>query len=226
MRLLLIEDDDMFGRALARALQRNGITVDWVRDGAQGHVALRHAEHAIVLLDIGLPGMTGFEILKAARTSKTPPIMVITACGRTEDMVTALDLGADDYIVKPFDVSALLARTRAVMRRISERPSSLMISKEITLDPSTFVAKYRGIETKLSAREFAIMRALMERPGTILSRDEIESRIYGWGEAAQSNAIEVVIHGLRKKYDKDIIRNIRGAGWMVTETGRTPQMQD
>jgi two-component system, OmpR family, response regulator len=219
MRLLLIEDDEMFGKALARALQRGGLTVDWVRDGAQGHVALRRAEHAVVLLDLGLPGMSGFEVLMAARTSKTPPIMVISACGRTEDMVAALDLGADDYIVKPFEVGALLARTRAVMRRISERPGSLMTSKEITLDSATYVAKYRGIETMLTAREFAVMRALMERPGAILSRDQLESRIYGCGEDVQSNAVEVVIHGLRKKYDRDIIRNIRGAGWMVTNSG-------
>jgi DNA-binding response OmpR family regulator len=145
--------------------------------------------------------------------------MVISACGRTEDMVAALDLGADDYIVKPFEVSALLARTRAVMRRVSERPGSLMASEEIELDSGTYIAKYKGIETMLTAREFAVMRALMERPGTILSRDQLESRIYGCGEDVQSNAVEVVIHGLRKKYDKNIIRNIRGAGWMVTKSG-------
>jgi DNA-binding response OmpR family regulator len=216
MRLLLIEDDEMFGKALARGLAQHGFTVDWVRDGAEGHVALRRAEHVVALLDIGLPGMTGFEILKAARTGKTPPILVVTARDRLEDRIAALDLGADDYIIKPFELRALLASIRAVMRRGSVRSNALMTSNEITLDPSTYVMTYRGTETTLSAREFAVMHALMERPGTILSRNQIKSRIYGWSEEVQSNAVDVVIHALRKKYGKEIIRNVRGAGWMVT----------
>lgn len=220
MRLLLIEDDEMFGDALVRALKQNGFAIDWVRDGIEGHVALRRAEHAIALLDIGLPGMTGFEILKAARTSKTPPILVITARDRLEDRITGLDLGADDYIIKPFEVRSLLASMRAVMRRANVRQNPNMTSKEITLNPSTRVITYRDIETTLSAREFAIMYALMERPGTILSRSQIESRIYGWCEGVQSNAVDVVIHCLRKKCGKEIIRNVRGAGWMVTRAGR------
>jgi DNA-binding response OmpR family regulator len=219
MRLLLIEDDTMFGKALVRGLKRNGMTVDWTRNGQDGHAALRRCEHVVALLDIGLPGMTGFEILKAARASRVPPILVITARDRIEDMVTGLDLGADDYIVKPFELRALLARIRAIMRRVSDRSNFLITSKEITLDPSTYVATFRGIESILSAREFAVMYALMERPGTILSRSQIENRIYGWSEEVQSNAVDVVIHGLRKKYGKEIILNIRGAGWMVTKAG-------
>jgi DNA-binding response OmpR family regulator len=219
MRLLLIEDDTMFGKALVRGLKRNGMTVDWTRNGQDGHAALRRCEHVVALLDIGLPGMTGFEILKAARASRVPPILVITARDRIEDMVTGLDLGADDYIVKPFELRALLARIRAIMRRVSDRSNFLISSKEITLDPSTYVATFRGIESILSAREFAVMYALMERPGTILSRSQIENRIYGWSEEVQSNAVDVVIHGLRKKYGKEIILNIRGAGWMVTKAG-------
>jgi two-component system, OmpR family, response regulator len=219
MRVLLIEDDTMLGKALVRGLKRNGLTVDWTRNGSDGHTALRRCEHGIALLDIGLPGMTGFEILKAARANRVPPILVITARDRIEDMVAGLDLGADDYIVKPFELRTLLARIRAVMRRVSDRSNLLVSSKEITLDPSTYIATFRGIESTLSAREFAVLYALMERPGTILSRSQIENRIYSWSEEVQSNAVDVVIHGLRKKYGKDIIRNIRGAGWMVTRAG-------
>jgi DNA-binding response OmpR family regulator len=219
MRVLLIEDDTMFGKALVRGLKRNGMTVDWTRDGQDGYAALRRCEHTMALLDIGLPGMNGFEILKAARESRVPPVLVITARDRVEDMVAGLDLGADDYIVKPFELRALLARIRAIMRRVSDRSNLLVSSKEITLDPSTYVATFRGIESILSAREFAVLYALMERPGTILSRSQIENRIYGWSDEVQSNAVDVVIHGLRRKYGKDIIRNIRGAGWMVTRAG-------
>ena len=219
MRLLLIEDDTMLGKALVRGLKRNGMTVDWTRNGLDGHAALKRAEHAIALLDIGLPEMSGLDILKAARARKAPPIIVITARDRVEDMVAGLDLGADDYIVKPFELRALLARIRAIMRRVNDRSNSLMTSKEVTLDPSTYVAAFRGINSTLSAREFAVMYALMERPGAILSRSQLENRIYGWSEEVQSNAIDVVIHGLRKRYGKDIIRNIRGAGWMVTKAG-------
>jgi DNA-binding response OmpR family regulator len=220
MRILLIEDDAMFGKALVRGLKRNGMTVDWIRDGPDGFAALKRAEHAIALLDIGLPEMSGFDVLTAMRSSnKMLPILIITARDRVEDMVTGLDLGADDYLIKPFELRALLARIRAVVRRANARSNSLVTSKEITLDPSTYVATFRGIESVLSAREFSVLHALMERPGTILSRSQIENRIYGWSEEVQSNAVDVVIHGLRKKYGKDIIRNIRGAGWMVTKAG-------
>jgi len=217
MRLLLIEDDAMVGKALVRGLKRNGFVVDWARTGPDGYDVLKRAEHSVVLLDLGLPDMSGFDILRAARRVRhMPPILVITARDHVEDMVTGLDLGADDYLVKPFELRALLARIRAVTRRTRDRSTSLITSKEISLDPSTYVAAFRGVETVLSAREFAVLYALMERPGAILSRDQIESRVYGWNEEVQSNAVDVVIHGLRRKYGKDIIRNIRGAGWMVT----------
>jgi DNA-binding response OmpR family regulator len=217
MRLLLIEDDAMIGKALVRGLKRNGFVVDWARTGPDGFDVLKRAEHSIVLLDLGLPDMSGFDILRAARRARRmPPILVITARDHVEDMVTGLDLGADDYLVKPFELRALLARIRAVTRRTRDRSTSLLTSKEISLDPSTYVAAFRGVETVLSAREFAVLYALMERPGSILSRDQIETRVYGWNEEVQSNAVDVVIHGLRRKYGKDIIRNIRGAGWMVT----------
>lgn len=220
MRLLLIEDDTMFGKALVRGLKQNGITVDWIRNGPDGFAALQRAEHTVALLDIGLPEMSGFDVLRAIRSSEnTPPILVITARDQVEDMVVGLDLGADDYLVKPFELRALLARIRAVARRTNTRTKSLMSSQDITLDPSTYVATYRDVEATLSAREFSVLYALMERPGTILSRSQIETRIYGWGDEIQSNAVDVVIHGLRKRFGKDIIHNIRGAGWMVTKAG-------
>jgi DNA-binding response OmpR family regulator len=216
MRLLLIEDDAMFGKALVRGLGQNGMTVDWIRDGSDGLAALTRAEHAAALLDIGLPEMSRFEILKAIRNNvRMPPIHIITARDHVEDMVTGLDLGADDYLIKPFDLRTLLARIRAVVRRTNIRTSALMTSKDITLNPSTYVATFRDAEATLSAREFSVLYALMEHPGTILSRSQIEMRIYGWGEEIQSNAVDVVIHGLRKKFGKDMIHNIRGAGWVV-----------
>ncbi|EAQ35335.1 DNA-binding response regulator [Nitrobacter sp. Nb-311A] len=216
MRLLLIEDDAMFGKALVRGLGQNGMTVDWIRDGSDGLAALTRAEHAAALLDIGLPEMSGFEILKAMRSSRRmPPILIITARDHVEDIVAGLDLGADDYLIKPFDLRTLLARIRAVVRRTNARTSALMTSKDIALNPSTYVATFRDVEATLSAREFSVLYALMEHPGTILSRSQIEMRIYGWGEEIQSNAVDVVIHGLRKKFGKDMIHNIRGAGWVV-----------
>lgn len=219
MRLLLIEDDTMLGKALVRGFKRIGMAVDWVRNGPDGYEALKRAEHSVALLDIGLPEMSGLNILKAVRgVEKVPPILVISARDRMDDMVTGLNLGADDYVAKPFDLRILVARMRAVLRRSRDRSRSLVISREITLDPATYVAVFRGIKSVLSAREFAVLYALMERPGSILSRSQMENRIYGWDEEIQSNAIDVVIHGLRKKYGKDIIRNIRGAGWMVANS--------
>jgi DNA-binding response OmpR family regulator len=220
MRVLLIEDDAMFGKALVRGLSDNGMTVDWTRNGGDGFAALERSEYAAALIDIGLPTMSGLEVLKAARQAGArTPALIITARDGVQDVVTGLDLGADDYIVKPFERPVLLARMRAVMRRINDRALSLMTSAEITLDPSTQVATFRTIEHVLSGREFSLLYALMERPGRILSRAQIESRIYGWGEEVQSNAIDVLIHSLRKRYGKDIVRNIRGAGWMVTKEG-------
>ncbi|MDR6658960.1 two component transcriptional regulator, winged helix family [Tardiphaga sp. OK245] len=220
MRVLLIEDDAMFGKALVRGLSENGMSVDWARNGRDGFAAMDRSEYAVALIDIGLPKMSGLDVLKAKRKAgMTTPALIITARDGVSDMVAGLDLGADDYIVKPFELPVLLARIRAVTRRANGRVVSLMTSAEITLDPSTQVATFRDIKHLLSVREFAVLQALMERPGQILSRSQIESRIYGWGEEVQSNAVDVLIHGLRKKFDKDIVRNVRGAGWMVTKEG-------
>jgi DNA-binding response OmpR family regulator len=219
MRILLIEDDPMIGKALVQGLSDHGMTVDWARDGAEGSAALAHAEHALVLLDIGLPEMSGIDVLRTARAAGVPvPVLVITARDSLDDRIAGLDLGADDYIVKPFELRELLARMRAVLRRHNGQAQSLITSGEITLDLVTHQARYRNTEHILSAREFALMQALMQRPGAILSRAQIEQRIYGWGEEVESNAVDFLIYEIRREFDKDIIRNVRGAGWMVVKS--------
>jgi two-component system OmpR family response regulator len=221
MRILLIEDDPMIGRGLVRGLGDQGMTVDWVRNGADGSAALAHAEHALVLLDIGLPEMSGIDVLRTARTAGVVvPVLVITARDSLDDRIAGLDLGADDYIVKPFELRELLARMRAVLRRHGGQAQSLITYGEITLDLATHRAQYRDVEHLLTAREFALLQALMQRPGVILSRAQIEQRIYGWGEEVESNAIDVLIHEIRKKFGKDMIRNVRGAGWMVMKSDK------
>jgi DNA-binding response OmpR family regulator len=216
MRILLIEDDPMLGKALVRGLSDHGVTVDWARDGAEGSAALAQDEHALVLLDLGLPKRSGLDVLKDARAAGVAiPVVIITARDGIDDRVTGLDVGADDYIVKPFELRELLARIRAVRRRHNGQAQSLVASGEITLDLATHRAIYRGIEHVLSAREFALLQVLLQRPGAIFSRAQIEQQIYGWGEEVESNAVDVLIHGIRKRFDRDIIRNVRGAGWMV-----------
>jgi two-component system OmpR family response regulator len=219
MRILLIEDDRMIGDSLTAALRREGMSVDWVRTGADGEDALANGGHGLVLLDIGLPGRSGIELLRCARgAGNTTPILIITARDGIDDRIAGLDVGADDYIVKPFETRELLARMRAVLRRHAGAARSLLIVGEITLDLESHEITYRGTTVALPAREFALMHALVERPGAILSRARIEERIYGWGEEVESNAVDVLIHAIRRKFDKDIIRNVRGAGWMVARS--------
>ncbi|QIG95281.1 MULTISPECIES: response regulator [unclassified Bradyrhizobium] len=220
MRVLLIEDDALIGRSLVSGLEHEGMAVDWVRSGADGHAVLGsdRDEHAIVLLDLGLPEMSGLDLLRRVRLArKTLPILVITARDSVDDRIVGLDLGADDYIVKPFELGELFARMRAVMRRLHGQAQSVIVSGEISLDLATHEVEYKNVKLILSAREFALMRVLLQRPGMILSRAQIEEQIYGWGEEVESNAVAVLIHSIRKRFDKDIIRNVRGAGWMVTK---------
>jgi two-component system, OmpR family, response regulator len=220
MRILLIEDDPMIGNSLAKALRDLGMSVDWVTDGPDGEEALAADEHRLVLLDLGLPGKQGLHLLRAVRSAGgRVPIIVITARDELDDRVAGLDLGADDYIAKPFAVRELVARMNAVLRRQSGLTQSIMEAGEMTLDLDTHGLSYRGTQIVLPAREFALMRALMERPGRILSRAQLEERLYGWGEEVESNAIDVLIHSVRKKLGKEVIRNLRGAGWMVAKAG-------
>jgi two-component system, OmpR family, response regulator len=215
MRVLLIEDDPMIGQGLSKALAAEGMSVDWVRNGADASGALADGAHAIILLDLGLPDAEGFDLLKAARRNGlNAPVLVITARDGLDDRVSGLDIGADDYLVKPFELRELLARMRAVLRRHQGRATSRIISGESELDPETHELSHRNIVQILPAREYALMHAIMERPGRILSRAQIEERIYGWGEEVESNAVDVLIHSIRQKFGKDIVFNVRGAGWM------------
>ena len=219
MRILLVEDDPMIGKSLREALQDAGMSVDWARSGEDGEVALSVGAYAVVLLDIGLPGKSGIEVLRAARkTGNKTPLMLMTARDELDDRVAGLDLGADDYITKPFEMRELMARLRAIMRRSGGAAISTLSNGEIELDLDTHEVRYRGKSLVLSAREFGLLRALLDRPGTIMSRAQLEEKLYGWGEEVESNAIDVLIHYLRRRFDKDIIRNVRGAGWLVPKS--------
>lgn len=216
MRVLLIEDDRLIGDGLTAALKAAGMSVDWVRDGATAREALRDPAYAIALLDLGLPGVDGMAVLNdARRQGLETPVLVITAREALESRVTALDTGADDYLVKPFEVPELLARMRALLRRRAGWATPRLATSEAVLDTGTHEFSYGGRTKTLPAREYALMQALLERPGHILSRSQIEDRLYGWGEEVESNAVEVLIHSIRRKFGKGLILNIRGAGWMV-----------
>ena len=213
MRILLIEDDPMIGKSLVRALRDQGMSVDWTTSGIEGEEVLAVGGHALVLLDLGLPGKSGLDVLRTARAAGNKiPVVVLTARDDLDNRIAGLDLGADDYITKPFEVRELVARMRAVMGRQSGSARSVLEAGGITLDMETHEVAFRGNRVLLPAREFALMRALMDRPGAILSREQIEKRLYGWGEEAESNAVDVLIHSVRKKFDKDIIQNVRGPG--------------
>ena len=210
----------MIGRGLRRSLGREGVAVDWVRDGAEGAEAAVSGEHDLVLLDLGLPGVGGLEVLRRMRASGArTPVVIVTARDEIDDRVRGLDLGADDYVVKPFATKELLARVRAVSRRRSGAVESLLQAGDLCLDLAEHRLSRGDDSAVLSAREFALMRALMQRPGAILSRAQLEERLYGWGEEVESNAIDVLIHSVRSKFGKSVIRNVRGAGWVVLKAG-------
>ena len=219
MRVLLVEDDIMIGEGLTASLGAEGMSVDWVRDGAAAEAAFHDAGFAIVLLDLGLPGAEGLNLLRAARRRGVDtPILIITARGAVEDRVSGLDLGADDYLLKPFEVRELLARMRALIRRRAGRPTSTLVAGGVELDAETHELRHDGAKAILPVREYALMHALMERPGRILSRRQIEERIYGWGEEVESNAVDVLIHSVRRKFGKTAILNVRGAGWVLPKS--------
>jgi len=218
MRVLIVEDDPMIGRNLALALKDAGLIADWVQDGIQGLEAAKTGHYAVVLLDLGLPRKSGMDILKSMRSSGIDtPLLIITARDGIDDRVEGLDLGADDYLVKPFSFKELLARIRAILRRQGGGAASLVGNGEITLNLASHEATYRGKTLALSAKEFALLHTLVAHPGTIYSRSQIEEHIYGWGEEVESNVVDVIIHYLRRKFDSEIIRNVRGIGWMVVK---------
>jgi len=216
MRVLLVEDDPMIGRSVEDGLRQDGFSVDWVRDGASAQAALHANRYDAVLLDLGLPGKSGSEILKAIRASgDTTPVLIITARDAVSDRIAGLNSGADDYIVKPFDLDELAARVRAVRRRHAGRAGSVVQAGRVTFDAASRRVTLDGAEVALSARELALLEALLDRPGAILSRAQLEERIYGWGEEIESNAVEVHIHSLRKKLGADFIKTVRGVGYMI-----------
>jgi DNA-binding response OmpR family regulator len=214
--ILLIEDDPMIGKGLLRALKDIGMRVDWCRDGINGQIAIESGGYDLVLLDLGLPGKSGMDVLRTmrARGDRTT-LFIITARDEIDDRVIGLDEGADDYLIKPFGFKELMARILGVLRRNDGNALTTLNGGELTLDMATKEATYRGKTILLSAREFALLHALVEYPGMILSRSQIEERLYGWNEEVESNVVEVLIHAVRKKFDNEIIRNVRGIGWMV-----------
>lgn len=219
MRVLLVEDDPMIGDAVQSALKDASYAVDWVKNGQVALSTLECQHYDVVLLDLGLPNKDGLEVLKSIRAQNNPiPLLIITARDGLDDRLNGLDSGADDYVLKPFDMAELLARIRAVLRRKVGNATPTLSNGMVILDPVTKEAAINsGLPIQLSNREFALLHALLLRPGAILSRSELEDRIYGWGEEVESNAVEYLIHALRRKLGTEVIKNIRGAGWMVSK---------
>ncbi|MGE5652139.1 response regulator transcription factor [Noviherbaspirillum sp. UKPF54] len=216
MRLLLVEDDPMIGESVRKGLRLDGFTVDWVQDGRAGEHALDEKVHDLLLLDLGLPGKEGLDVLKSIRRKGNRiPVLVLTARDAVPDRVAGLNAGADDYLIKPFDLEELSARIRALLRRQAGRAEEVIVHGELTLVPATHEASFGGQPLALSAREFALLEALLERPGVVLSIAQLEEKIYGWDDEVGSNTIEVYIHSLRKKLGTGFIKNVRGVGYMI-----------
>ncbi|MEO8005858.1 MAG: response regulator transcription factor [Betaproteobacteria bacterium] len=217
MRLLLVEDDSMIGKGVVHGLRQEGFCVDWVQDGAAADQALANAVYDLMLLDLGLPKKDGSQILGQLRARGNPiPVLILTARDAVSERVKALDSGADDFLTKPFDLDELAARIRALLRRNAGRATPLITHGALVLNPVTRQATIKGRSITMSVREFAIAMALLDRPGAVLSRAQLEEKLYGWDAEVESNAVEVHIHSLRKKLGKDFIKNIRGVGYMVS----------
>ncbi|MCI2810477.1 response regulator transcription factor [Eoetvoesiella caeni] len=219
MRVLLVEDDPMIGEVVQDALKDASYATDWVKNGLSALTTLASQRYDLVLLDLGLPGRDGLDVLASIRAKDNPiPLLIITARDGLDDRLRGLDGGADDYVPKPFQMAELLARMRAVLRRKSGNAAPVLSNGVVSLDPATKEASvHSSSPTLLSNREFALLQALLVRPGAILSRAELEDRIYGWGEEVESNAVEYLIHALRRKLGSEIIKNVRGVGWMVSK---------
>lgn len=216
MRVLLVEDDPMIGKSVQQGLRQDGHTADWLRDGQQAELALATTPYDILLLDLGLPGRSGLDVLaRLRRSANSIPVLVITARDAIADRIRGLDAGADDYLVKPFDLDELSARMRAVQRRHAGRAEPVIENGPLRLNPATHEVTLNGTPVTLSAREFALLQALLEQPGVPLSRARLEEKLYGWGDEIESNAVEVYIHSLRRKLGAEQIKNIRGVGYLV-----------
>ena len=216
MRLLLVEDDAMIGETLLQVLRVERYAVDWVRDGNMADLALRSEDYDLVLLDLGLPRRDGLDVLRALRSRRsTVPVLLATARDGVSDRIAGLDAGADDYLVKPFDTDELLARIRALLRRSAGRAEPVFEHKGVSLNPATHEATLHGQPVSLSAREWAVLEPLLARPGVLLSRAQLEEKLFSWKDDISSNAVEVYIHGVRKKLGNELIQTVRGLGYLV-----------
>lgn len=216
MRMLLVEDDAMIGEVVLDALRAEHHAVDWVRDGAMALTALATAPYDLLLLDLGLPRQDGLSVLRQLRADhQRLPVLIATARDAVADRVAGLDAGADDYIVKPYDLDELLARVRALLRRADGRAEPAYEWGEVRIVPSTREVTLRGQPVQLSAREWAVLEPLLARPGRVLSRQQLEDKLYAWRDEVSSNAVEVYIHGVRKKLGAGLIENVRGLGYLV-----------
>ncbi len=218
MRILLIEDDPMIGKAVRNGLVESGFAVDWVTDGRAAELALTAGVYDLAILDLGLPRRDGMDILVALRSmGNSMPVLIASARDTVRDRIDGLQAGADDYVLKPFDLEELIARVRALLRRHVGSGLPTLQCGKLVLDPVRKTVTRAGVPVDLSAREFAILEALMQRPGAVLSRSRLEESVYGWGQEVGSNSIEVHLHHLRRKLGAGTIKNVRGVGYRVTD---------
>jgi two-component system, OmpR family, response regulator QseB len=216
MRILLVEDDPQLGDGLTIGLRQAGFAVDWVKDGNSADHALQSETFDLIVLDLGLPRLSGMEVLSRARSRRqTLPVLILTARDATGDKVSGLDAGADDYLVKPVDLDELAARIRALTRRSAGRAAPLLTRGDLTLDPAAHSVTLAGAPVELSSREFSLLQMLLENAGRVLSRSQLEQSVYGWRDEPDSNALEVHIHHLRKKLGSELIRTLRGVGYTI-----------
>ncbi|WJN58012.1 response regulator [Pseudomonas sp. SO81] len=218
MRLLLVEDDKALGEGLRLGLRQEGYTVDWLQDGASALHALLSEDFDLLVLDLGLPRMSGLQVLRELRRSGSAlPVLILTARDATEDRIAGLDAGADDYLVKPFDLDELKARLRALLRRSAGRAELRIEHAGVSLDPSSQQVSYQGKPVPMTPKEYLLLHELLSQPGRVLTRERLAQLLYGWDEEAESNTLEVHIHHLRKKLFSGLIRTVRGVGYLVEE---------
>lgn len=216
MRVLLVEDDALLGDGIRAGLKQAGFAVDWAQDGQAGKLALETEEYAVIVLDLGLPKVSGTDLLQWLRgRASTLPVLILTARDKVSDRVAGLNAGADDYLVKPFDLDELIARLHALLRRSAGQTTPLLLHGDIALDPATHQVRKNGKMVELSAREFTLLHELLLHVDRVQSREQLEQHLYGWGEEVESNSVEVHVHHLRKKLGSDLIRTLRGVGYVI-----------
>ena len=216
MRLLLVEDDHMIGETVVDVLRAEHFAVDWIKDGVSAQAVLRAQAYDLVLLDLALPGKDGLDVLRSLRAAKSRiPVLVATARDSVQQRIAGLDAGADDYILKPYDLGELLARVRALLRRAAGRAEPVYEHMGVTINPATREVTVNGRPVLISSREWAVLEPLIARPGAVLSRTQLEEKIFGFDDNIASNAVEVYVHGLRKKLGANLIQNVRGLGYLV-----------